>query len=698
MSDVAGALSVAADIGGTFTDIVFSRPDGILDRRKVPTTPDNPARAIVDGVLAYCTEQGFDPACIAEVAHATTVATNAILERRGVRAALITTDGFRDVLELRRIRVPLSYDLTWEKPAPLVGRALRFTVRERLDARGNVLIPLEDADIDSVLDAIATEHVEAVAVCLLHSYRRADHELRIGAALRARFPEMHVSLSHEVLPEILEFERTSTTVVNAYVGPLIARYLASLRATLAEHAVLAPILVMQSNGGLISAASAAERPVTIIESGPAAGVVSAARLAAASGYTDLITLDMGGTTTKASIIESGEILRANEYEVGAEVSVSSRLVKGGGYLLRMPVIDISEVGAGGGSIAHLDAGGALRVGPRSAGADPGPVCYGRGNTQPTVTDANLVLGYLDAESLAGGTLKVDRAAAERAVQQLIAIPSGLSVPDAAYGITQIANSNMVRAIKSVSVERGRNPADFAIMAFGGAGPLHAAEVARALGISRVLIPPSPGVFSAFGLVQAAIEHHAARTVLVSTATADCAALQYTLDAMRADVLTRMRAEDIPDEQVCFSISTDLRYRGQSFDISVPLAGATIDAAAIDVAERAFEREFARSYGHLGPRREFELVTLRLVASADRAHASGTAWADPPGGRAWPDRECYFGPTLGMQRSRVVARADLVGGLVNGPAIVQEYDTTIVVPPGWRASLDASGIIVLEHSP
>ena len=482
MNDRARApFRVGVDIGGTFTDIVVLRPDGRLDKLKVPSTPADYSQAIIDGVRAYCDEHDLAPADIAEFVHATTVATNAILERKGARTALLTTEGFRDVLELRRIRIPLSYDLDWEKPVPLVERALRFEVKERLDATGNVLTALDPATLEPVLAQLKAADVQAVAVCFLHSYRNAAHESVVGDIVRRHLPQVLVSLSCEVLPEMLEFERTSTTVVNAYIAPLITHYLQALRAKLAAGNVRAPLLVMQSNGGLISAVSAMRRPVTIIESGPAAGVVAAARLARECGYPNVITFDMGGTTTKASIVERGEMLRAHEYEVGSAVSVSSRLVRGSGYLIRIPVIDVSEVGAGGGSISRLDSGGALRVGPRSAGAVPGPACYGQGNNEPTVTDANMVLGYLVADSLAGGSLKVDRGLALTAIET-IAGPAGMTALDAAFGIHTVANSNMVRAIKSVSVERGRDPAEFVMMAFGGAGPIHAAGVAEELGV------------------------------------------------------------------------------------------------------------------------------------------------------------------------------------------------------------------------
>ena len=690
-----GTLRVGVDIGGTFTDLVFLRPDGRLDKRKTPSTPADYSRAIMDAVTDYCHQQKLAPDKIAEIVHATTVATNAILERTGARTALLTTEGFRDVLELRRIRIPLSYDLGWQKPEPLVERSLRFPVRERLDAQGNVLVPLNPASLDPIIAELEEQEVEAVAVCFLHSYRDSRHEREAGARLRMKLPDLPVSLSSEVLPEMLEFERTSTTVVNAYVTPLIARYLARLREALAQRGVRAPLLVMQSNGGLISATSAAQRPVTIIESGPAAGVVAAARLARDCGYPNVITFDMGGTTTKASIIERGEILRGSEYEVGSTLSVSSRLVRGGGYLLRIPVIDISEVGAGGGSIAALDGGGSLRVGPRSAGAVPGPACYGQGNDKPTVTDANLLLGYISPDSLAGGALPVEPRLAENAVRRFIADPGGMELLQAAHGIHAIANSNMVRAIKSVSVERGRDPADFVMMAFGGAGPIHAAGVVRALGIRKILIPPAPGVFSAFGLLRAEIEHHTARTVLTPTRGAELGRVEKVIATMRDELLARVRDEGFSSDHVSVFGHADLRYRGQSSELTVPFPMERLTEESLREAEDAFEAEFERTYGHRGDTKSFELVTVRLVMRVARVVEHGKEWtAELLGEKVREDRSVLFDPAQGPVSTPVLSRVELTASPRRGPLLIQEYDTTVVVPPDCTASLDDHRNIVL----
>jgi len=690
-------LQVAADIGGTFTDIVFQYGDGTLDKRKVPTTPDDFGRAIVEGVIDYLDDKRIAHGDVSEILHATTVATNAILERRGAKTALITTEGFRDVLELRRIRIPFSYDLSWAKPEPMAEREHRYEARERVAADGCVLTPLDKRSLETALAGIREHGVESVAVSCLHAYKEPKHEKAIGEMLRRAFPNLPVSLSHEVLPEVREFERTSTTVVNAYVVPLVGRYLDNLRARFHAAGIRAPILVMQSAGGLISAGAAAKNAVTIIESGPAAGVVAAARIARAGGHRNLITFDMGGTTTKASIIEDDEMLRASEYEVGSEISVSSRLVRGSGYLLKIPVIDISEVGAGGGSIARIDDAGALRVGPRSASSVPGPACYGKGNDKPTVTDANLVLGYLAAGSLAGGSLSIDVGLARKAVDTHVGTAAKLGIEEAAWGIYLVANSNMVRAIKTVSVERGRDPADFAMIAFGGSGPLHAAAIARELGIKRVLVPASPGVFSAFGLLAAPVEQHGARSVLCATTPADAGTIAEAYARLREDITARLVAEGLDPAEIRITARADLRYRGQSAEITVPFDDRRIDASSLRVLEEAFEAEYERTFGHRGGTKVFDFVTARIVGGVPRQNPERIAWAGDIGaaGRGPSSRKAYFGPEHGLVDTPVISRAELTATPRRGPLLVLEYDTTVVVPPDFAASLDGEGNIAID---
>src|SRR5579862_6790418 len=430
---MSGTLRVAADVGGKFTDIACLSADGELSTCKVPSTPDDYAQAIIEGIQTLTRSLGTDPDCLAEVLHASTVATNVILEGKGAKTALVTTEGFRDVLELRRIRVPRLYEPLYEKPPPLVPRRRRYEVTERLDSKGAVVKPLDEAQVSVLAKVLARAGVEAVAISLLHSYANPAHERRVAELLRAELPGCFISVSSDVLPEIREYERTSTTVVNAYIGPIMWRYLRSLRERLAANGVRGRLLMMQSSGGTMDVEQVLAKPAAVVESGPAAGVVGAARLGARAGYKSLITFDMGGTTAKASLIEAGHVLATDEYEVGGGISLSSQLAKGGGYALKLPVIDVSEVGAGGGSIVRIDAGGALKVGPDSAGAVPGPACYAKGGTEPTVTDASVVLGYLNPDALAGGTVPIESERARTAVQK-IASRLGVDLLDAAFGI------------------------------------------------------------------------------------------------------------------------------------------------------------------------------------------------------------------------------------------------------------------------
>lgn len=503
---------IGVDIGGTFTDIVLLGSDGTIHTKKISSSVENYARAIVEGLGEVFAEAGLEGKLIEELRHGTTVASNAILEHKGARVGLITTRGFRDVLEIRTLRMPRLYDMGWTKPAPLVERYLRKVVDERIHARGQVERALDPGEAERVVDALLAEKVEAIAVCLLHSFTNPVHEQMIADIIRRKAPGLPTSISCEVLPEIKEYERTSTTVVNAYVMPIVARYLRALRKGLDDAGINASLLLMQSNGGLTTDAAAAERPMNIIESGPAGGVVGAQALARAGDLPKLITFDMGGTTAKTSMIEDGQVLRTAEYSVGAGIMIGSRLLTGAGYTVKVPAIDLAEVGAGGGSHVWIDGGGALQIGPESAGALPGPVCYDKGGSVPTVTDANVLLGYINPTHLVGGALKLNADRARRVFQREIADALGMSIEQAAYGAHQIAASNMIRAIKAVSTERGRDPREFALFAFGGNGPLFACGMAAALGMKRIVVPPSAGLFSSFGLLYANVEHHYTRTL------------------------------------------------------------------------------------------------------------------------------------------------------------------------------------------
>ncbi len=689
---------VGVDIGGTFTDIVFLDAEGRIHTRKVSSTADNYARAIVEGIRELFHERGLGGSDVAEVMHGTTVASNAILELRGARTGLITTRGFRDVLEIRRLRMPRLYDLAWEKPAPLVERSLRMEVDERVNARGEVVRPLDVAGVERALDRLLAEGIEALAVCLINAYANPAHEEQVQALVRRRAPDLPLCISSEVLPEIKEYERTSTTVINTYVMPIVQRYLAVLRDGLGEIGIAAPLLVMQSNGGLMTAEAATRMPMHIVESGPAAGVVGAQAVARRMGLGRVITFDMGGTTAKASIIEDGEVNRAAEYQVGGGIMVGSRLLTGAGYLLRVPAIDLAEVGAGGGSIVWIDAGGALQVGPRSAGASPGPLCYDLGGAEPTITDANVILGYLNPAYLVGGAVKLNAARAHEVFEERVARPLGLGAAHAAYGAHLIAASNMIRAIKAVSSERGRDPRDYVLFAFGGNGPLFAAGMAQALEMRKIVVPPAPGLFSSFGLLYSDVEHHYVRTFRRQTRQLDPAELDQVLGRMRAEALAQLAAEGFTGAATRLRVSADLRYHGQSFELTIPVAATALDRRALAELEEAFGREHERTYGHrAGADEPVEIVNLRLVAQGIPAAPrvpERVRVALERGGERPSARRVYFGPERGWLETPVLVRGDLAAPR-EGPCIVEEYDATCVVPPGATAALDEHGNVVIE---
>jgi N-methylhydantoinase A len=688
-------IRVGADIGGTFTDIVFLGQDGAVRATKRLSTPDDYGRAILDGLQGERARTGTAPESIAEIVHGTTVATNAILEHKGAKVGLLTTKGFRDVLEIRRVRLPVLYDITWRKPAPLVRRERRVEVDERVGPGGEVRVPLDRESARAAIERLKALGCESVAVCFLHSYANAEHELAVGELLDGEFP--FVSLSCRVLPELKEYERTATTVVDAYVKPVVSRYLDNLRANLSAAGVKAPLLVMQSNGGIFSDRAAAASPVRIIESGPAAGAIAAAAAAPATGLENLVAFDMGGTTAKASIIERGAIALSAEYEVGGGLNQGSRLIKGGGHLIRIPAIDVAEVGAGGGSLAWIDAGGVLRVGPESAGAVPGPACYGRGGERPTVTDANLVLGYLNPGYLVGGELRLDAARAERALQEHVAAPLGLSLLDAAEGVHRIANAAMQRAIRSVSIERGRDPRDFTLVAFGGSGPVHAAGLAEALDIGRILIPPHPGLFSAIGLLAADVQQLYTRSLLRELGKADLGAAETILCEMAARAVHDLGDEGFAAADVKLERFADLRYRKQISELMLPLPERALEPADRERLAEAFHREHEATYGYAMRDERIEIVSLKLRARGARETAP-PAW-DRMGGGAIPggERLAHFGRERGALATRVLGREALGDRPLAGPLVIEEYDSTTVVPPGWTARRGAHGFVHLERA-
>ncbi|MBT9386596.1 hydantoinase/oxoprolinase family protein [Pseudooceanicola sp. CBS1P-1] len=689
---------IGIDVGGTFTDLVFAGSAGSLLTRKVPTTPSEYGRGIVGGIAAVLTDEGIAADRVESVVHATTVATNTILEGRGAKAALITTKGFRDVLEFRRLRIPQMYTLSFKRPEPLVPRNLRFELDERLSGAGEVVTPLSLGEVDALAVRLACEGVEAVAICLINSYANKTHEIAVTERLRERLPDVFITASADLLPEIREYERTSTTVVNAYLGPVLTRYFDSLTASLRGIGVVSPVQVMKSDGGVMSVQAASLKPAYIVESGPSAGVIGAADLARSKNLPDLITLDMGGTTAKAAMVEGGKVSKTSDYEVGAGINLSSRLVMGGGHALKLPVIDISEIGAGGGSIVGFDRAGAMTVGPQSAGADPGPVAYDAGGENPTLTDAMILLGFINPDYLVGGALKLNSALAEEVMRDKVIDVVGTSLEEAAHGIFQISAGTMVRAVKAVSTFRGRDPRDFSLFAIGGNGPVLAAEIAEALEMKRVVIPLNPGVFSAYGLLRTPIEQEMAQSCLGAVDAEGADMLNAVYGRLEAELLELMAEEGCPAETVVLSRQADLRYIGQAHELSVPVTTQPDGQVDIDAMRAAFHAEHRQTYGHAIENSQIQSVNLRVVGTVplDQAAQIDMGGALRHDGALPAPRRVYFGATHGFHETPILRRASLGEAPSDGPLIIEEYDTTCVVPPNWAAACDAGGNIVLTR--
>jgi N-methylhydantoinase A len=681
------SLRIGIDIGGTFTDLVAISNDRISTRKNA-STPHDYGEGIIEGLRALLADQ-HGP--VTDVLHATTVGSNTILEAKGAKTALITTRGFRDILEIRDLRMPVLYNIGWTKPRALVERRLRLEVTEKMRPDGSIAVPLDTASLEPVLEVLRREEISSVAICLLHSYANSSHERAVAQAVRDALPAVAISVSSDILPEIKEYPRTSTTVINAYVQPVVRAYITALDARLRALGIEARLQLMQSNGGLGSASFAADLPAHIIESGPAAGVVGGAALARQLGEPRIVTFDMGGTTAKAGLIEKGEVVRTEAIEVGGGVMAGSRLLVGAGYLLKLPAIDLAEVGAGGGSICRLDSVGAPKVGPESAGAIPGPVCYGRGGLEPTITDCSLVLGYLDPGGLTGGSMRLDLNAARTAINRNLAMPLGLSVEEAAHGMLRLASATMMRAIRAVSVERGRDPRQFAMLAFGGNGPLFAAGIAAELGISRIIIPPLPGVFSAFGLLVADAEHHARRSFRARLDVADPDRISRIIADLTEAGARQLGRDGFGPARQVFQRAASARYVGQSSEIEVPLPEGEIAPAAIAAL---FAHEHEKTYGFRAPDGEaVELIGLSVMARG-LPEQPRLPKRIPPLAQAVPAGRLAWFPGDGWVETKVVDRTGL-SGTVAGPLIVQEYDATCLVTKGMTAHLDDFGNIRLE---
>lgn len=687
------------DIGGTFTDgALIDEASGDVRIVKVLTTPKNPADGFMLALQRVLDDAHAPTSAIGLLVHATTIATNALIEGNIARIGLLATDGFRDVLEIAYQIRPTLYDIFQAKPRPLVERRWCFGIPGRLDAEGNVLRPLDEQAVREAIAEMKAGGVEAVVIAFLHSYINPAHELQAEAIVKELFPDAHLSVSSRVCPEFREFPRTSTAAVNAAVMPVVSRYVDDLTARLSAAGATAPLYMMQSNGGVISAETARSQPVFIIESGPAAGVIAAAALADKLGYSNVISFDMGGTTAKVGLVQGGSPRISNEYEVGNKAHSSLGEGKGSGYPVRTPVIDLVEVGAGGGSIAWIDSGGSLRVGPRSAGALPGPVCYGLGGRQPAITDANLVLGRLDPEFFVGGELKLDADAARAALEAEIARPLGLSVEKAAHGIIEIANAGMIAAMRLVSVQRGYDPRDFALVAFGGAGPLHAAALAQHLGMRTIIVPKSPGVTSAAGVLNTDIKHEfvATRRVLLEQAALDT--MSVTLAGFESDASRLLTADRKLWHRTSFVRTVDLRYRGQSHELRVVLPDGSFDEHMIKRTRQLFEEMHMRAYGYIADDDPIELINVRLTAIGHlpqfdlrklEAGDGDIARAQKTSRPLWLPDASEFVQTPVYDRYRLNA-----GDVIPGPALIEEMDSTTVVLPGYRASVHEQSHLIL----
>lgn len=684
---------LGVDIGGTFTDVVLMSADGVIYSKKVLSTPQDYSQGIENGVSALLGELKIDAADIAEFVHATTVATNTIIERKGAKSGLLTTKGFRDVLEIARFRTPRLYDIHYKKQDALVERRLRLEADERVASDGSVVRELNEADLEAAAKAFEEAGVQAVSVAFINSYVNGEHERRAAAYLSKRLPGVPVTASVDLLPQLGEYERTSTTVVNSYIRPVVERYVQSLKARLDRLGIKAPLLIMQSSGGVSPGEAVARQPIDIIESGPAAGVLGGQRLGEKIGVGDMLVFDMGGTTAKATVIENHAYALCPETEVGGEAALGARMIKGAGYPVQTPTIDIAEVGAGGGSIAASDAAGGLLVGPRSAGAEPGPVAYGRGGQQPTVTDANIVLGYLNPKALVSGELSLDVKAATDAIQAL-GSRVGLSATDTAYGIHTIADATMLRALRGVSSEKGRDPSQYTMLAIGGNGSVHACSLAEAAGMTRIVAPPVAGLFSALGMLFADVEHQLVSAFYKRLDEVDMAAVKDAAAPMLERGLGMLRDEGfVTRETQSAKLFADLRYVGQTSPLTLEID----EAGGLEALAAAFHAEHKSVFGYASPGEAIQFVALKLVArglaSSPRMPDSARRGAEKTVERHV--RRAFFGEA-GWRDTPVAPRSDLTETPAAGPMIIEEYDTTIVVRPGWSAARDSWNNVVLTR--
>lgn len=679
------AVQIAVDVGGTFTDLyAMDDVEGKQWIVKVPSSPKDPSKGILEAIHRFLVRNEISPNSVSHVVQGTTVATNAILQRKGARTALVTTRGFRDVLEIARQKRPHLYDLRQPKVEPLVPRRLRFEVTERVLASGDIAMPLSEQEVQSVIRKLCEEGMEAVAVCFLHSYRNPRHELEAVKTIRENLPGVYACCSSEVLPEFREYERMMVTVLNAYLGPIVSQYVANVKEKLFESGIRGVVSIVQSNGGVMTSEVAFQKPAYLILSGPSSGVAGAAKISKGAGFPNAIAFDMGGTSTDVSLIVDGRIPITSGREIA-------------GLPCRTPMVDVESVGAGGGSVAWVDEGNLLKVGPQSTGADPGPAAYGKGGDLPTVTDANLVLGRLGEGSLLGGEIRLDRALAVRAIEDRLGKKLGINVEEASLGVIRVANANMIRAIRSVSVQRGYDPRDFVLVAFGGAGPMHAVSVAKELGIKTVLIPPSPGVLCAIGILSMDARTDQVRTVMVPAEEDSLEILRLTFQEMVAQALRWLEVQGFHRSKSEIQTVLDMRYKGQNYELGVRNCNPT-DAEGLHQAIGEFHRVHERAYGYCNLERPVEIVNVRIAITCPMRNDFEVVRMGRPskrGERTRLSRDVLFDGLKAFIRTPVLWRHAMAPEeTFRGPMILESEDSTVVIPPDARGKVDAYGNLMI----